>query len=163
MQLDINRMKRHFDNLVTLMHRSRELGIRLLSGTDSGNNTFTPYGQLHAKEPEIFVRFGGYSPMEAIIACTRDNAFAVGMAGEVGELKPGMLADVIVLERDPLADITVLQGGRHLAWVIKDGKVVDFGRAGRRMPRSWRSTTRRAERRRRSLRPFGLEIVASPA
>lgn len=128
-QLDINRMKRHFDNLVTLMHRARELGIRLLVGTDSGNNTFTPFGQLHAKELEIFVKFGGYSPMEAIVAATRDNAFAVGLAGEVGELKPGRLADVIVLERDPLADITVLQGGRHLAWVIKDGRIVDIGRA----------------------------------
>ena len=39
-----------------------------------------------------------------------------------------MLADVIVLKRDPLADITVLQGGRHLAWVIKDGRMVGLGR-----------------------------------
>jgi hypothetical protein len=45
----------------------------------------------------------------------------------MGMLEAGRLADVIVLERDPLADIRVLQGGQHLAWVIKDGKIVDLG------------------------------------
>jgi imidazolonepropionase-like amidohydrolase len=109
------------------MQRAREMGIRLLCGTDSGNNSFMPFGALHAKEAEILVRYGGYTPMEAIVACTRNNAFALRLEGEVGEVAPGKLADVIVLKRDPLADITVLQGGRHLAWVIKDGAIVDLG------------------------------------
>jgi imidazolonepropionase-like amidohydrolase len=128
-QLDLNRMKRHFDNLVTLMQRSRELGIRLLCGSDSGNNSFMPFGELHAKEAEILVRYGGFSPLEAITAATKGNAFAVGLEGDVGELKPGKLADIIVLDADPVADITVLQGGRHLAHVIKDGHEIELGRA----------------------------------
>src|SRR5215470_7789766 len=125
-QLDINRMQRHYELLGKLMHKARELGIRLLVGTDTGNNAFTPHGELHAKELEIFVKHGGYSPMEAIVAATRDNAMALGLEGQVGEVATGKLADVIVLNRDPLADITVLQGGRHLTWVIKDGRVVDL-------------------------------------
>jgi imidazolonepropionase-like amidohydrolase len=125
-QLDINRMKRHFDLLCELMHKARKLGIKLLVGTDTGNNSFMPYGERHAKELEIFVKFGGYSPMEAIVAATRDNACAVGLEGQVGEIAPGRLADVIVLDRDPLADITVLQGGKHLTHVIKDGGIVDL-------------------------------------
>ena len=128
-QLDINRMKRHFDNLVTIMHRAREFGIKLLCGTDTGNNEFTRYGELHAKEAEILVTYGGFTPMEAIVACTRDNALAVGLAGDVGVLQPGKLADIIILKQDPLADIRVLQGGRHLAAVIKDGKPVALGEA----------------------------------
>jgi imidazolonepropionase-like amidohydrolase len=127
-QLDINRMKRHFDLLCELMHKARKLGIKLLVGTDTGNNSFTPHGELHAKELEIFVKYGGYTPMEAIIAATRDNAYAVGLEGQVGELAPGKLADLIVLSKDPLADITVLQGGKHLSWVIKDGKTIDLDR-----------------------------------
>jgi imidazolonepropionase-like amidohydrolase len=127
-QLDINRMKRHFDSLCELMHKARKLGIKLLVGTDTGNNTFTRYGELHAKELEIFVKYGGYTPLQAIVAATRDNAYAVGLEGQVGELAPGKLADLIVLNKDPLADITVLQGGKHLAWVIKDGRIVDLGR-----------------------------------
>jgi imidazolonepropionase-like amidohydrolase len=125
-QLDINRMQRHLDLLGKLMHKARELGIRLLVGTDTGNNAFTPHGELHAKELEIFVTHGGYSPMEAIVAATRDNALAVGLDGQVGEIAPSKFADVIVLDKDPIADITVLQGGKHLTWVIKDGRPVDL-------------------------------------
>ena len=125
-QLDINRMKRHFDLLCELMHKARKLGIKLLVGTDTGNNTFMRYGEVHAKELEIFVKYGGYSPLEAIKAATHDNAYAIGLEGQVGELAPGKLADLIVLDRDPLADITVLQGGKHLTHVIKDGKPIDL-------------------------------------
>ena len=125
-QLDIGRMQRHYDLLGALMHKARELGIRLLVGTDTGNNAFTPHGELHAKELEIFVKHGGYSPMEAIVAATRDNAMAVGLDGQVGEIASGKLADMIVLDKDPIADITVLQGGKHLTHVIKDGKIIDL-------------------------------------
>jgi imidazolonepropionase-like amidohydrolase len=125
-QLDINRMKRHFDLLCELMHKARKLGIKLLVGTDTGNNTFMRYGEVHAKELEIFVKYGGYTPLEAITAATRDNAYAVGLEGKVGEIDAGRFADLIVLDADPLADITILQGGRHLIRVIKDGKLVDL-------------------------------------
>jgi imidazolonepropionase-like amidohydrolase len=125
-QLDYGRMKKHFDLLCEIIQKSRKLGIHLLVGTDTGNNTFMTHGDYHAKELEIFVKYGGYSPMEAIVAATRDNAMAVGLKGQVGEIAPGRLADVIVLDADPVADITVLQGGRHLSWVIKDGRIVDL-------------------------------------
>ena len=69
--------------------------------------------------------------MEAIVANTRNNAYAVGLEGELGEISPGKLADVLILDADPLADITVLQGGKHLTAVIKDGRRVDLT-AGRR-------------------------------
>jgi imidazolonepropionase-like amidohydrolase len=84
------------------------------------------YGAWHACEAEILVRYGGYTPMEAIVACTRDTAFAVGLEGQVGLLEPGKLADVILLNSDPLADIRVLQGGRHVTAVIKDGRMVNL-------------------------------------
>ncbi len=125
-QLDIGRMQRHYDLLGELMHKARKLGIRLLVGTDTGNNAFTPHGELHAKELEIFVKHGGYSPMEAIVAATRDNAVAVGLDGQVGRIAAGQLADVIILDKDPIADITVLQGGKRLTWVIKDGRIFDL-------------------------------------
>jgi imidazolonepropionase-like amidohydrolase len=126
-QIDHSRMKRHFEALGKLMHKARELGIKLLVGTDTGNNSFTPYGDLHAKELEIFVKHGGFSPMEAIVAATKHNAYAVGLEGQVGEIARGRLADIIILNKDPIADIAVLQGGKHLTWVIKDGKVIDLG------------------------------------
>jgi imidazolonepropionase-like amidohydrolase len=124
-QLDIARMKRHFEALIKIIQRARTHGIKLLMGTDTGNNTFTPFGERHTQELEIFVKYGGWSPLEAITVATRDNAFAMGLQGELGTVEPGRLADLIVLDRDPVADITVLAGGRHLAHVIKDGRIVD--------------------------------------
>lgn len=123
-QMDVGRMKRHFDGLIRVVERARRRGITILCGSDTGNNAFMPFGELHAKELEIFVGYCGFTPMEAIVAATRDNAFAVGLPDDVGVLEAGRLADIIVLERDPLADIRVLAGGAHLACVIKDGKVV---------------------------------------
>jgi imidazolonepropionase-like amidohydrolase len=101
-----------------------------MCGTDSGNSPLMPYGQLHAHEAEILVRYGGYTPMEAIIASTRNTAFALGLEDELGVLAAGKLADIIILKRDPLADISVLQGGQHLATVIKDGTVVPLNGHG---------------------------------
>jgi imidazolonepropionase-like amidohydrolase len=124
--IDVNRMKRHFEKLVMLMQRSREMGIKLLVGTDTGNNDLTPYGELHAKELEILVRYGGYTPLEAISAATRDNAFVLNLQGQVGEVKEGYLADLIIVDRDPSVDITVLNAGRHLSAVIKDGRLIDL-------------------------------------
>jgi len=123
-QMDVGRMKRHFDGIIRVVERARARGIRILCGTDTGNNTFMPFGELHAKELEIFVTYCGFSPMEAIIAATRGNAFAVGLPDDVGMLEAGKLADILVLKRDPLADIRALAGGRELSWIIKDGMVV---------------------------------------
>jgi imidazolonepropionase-like amidohydrolase len=134
-QMDAGRMKRHFDGLIRVVERARRLGITILSGSDTGNNAFMPFGELHAKELEIFVTYCGFTPLQAISAATRDNAAAVGLPDDLGVLEAGRLADVIVLTRDPVADIRVLQGGQHLAWVIKDGKVVSRGRpAGQESP-----------------------------
>lgn len=85
-----------------------------------------PFGELHANEADILVRYGGYSPMEAIVACTRNNAFALGLEDDLGTVEQGKLADVIILDRDPVADISVLKNGAHLSAIIKDGKIVDL-------------------------------------
>ena len=127
-QMDVSRMKRHFDGLIRVVERARRLGITILCGTDTGNNAFMPFGELHAKELEIFVTYCGFTPMDAIVAATKDNAFAVGLPDDLGVLQPGRLADVLILTRDPLADVRVLQGGTHLADVIKDGKRVNLQR-----------------------------------
>ena len=68
-ELDI--IKRNADNAVTVLQTARSLGVQVMSGTDTGNSPVMPYGLLHANEAEIMVKYGGYSPMEAIVACTR--------------------------------------------------------------------------------------------
>jgi imidazolonepropionase-like amidohydrolase len=125
-QINIDRMKRHMDGLVSVLQRARALGIKVMCGTDTGNYSWMPYGKMHAKEAEILVRYGGYTPMEAITACTRDNAFAVGLENELGVLEAGKLADIIILKQNPAADIRALQEPANLVMVIKDGKKVNL-------------------------------------
>ena len=107
-------------------HARTQLGIKLLIGTDTGNNSFTRYGELHAKELEIFVKYGGYTPARRSSRRPATTPRCGRPEGQVGELAPGRLADLIVLDKDPIADITVLQGGKQLSWVIKDGRIVDL-------------------------------------
>jgi imidazolonepropionase-like amidohydrolase len=121
---EMDMIKRNWEGAVRMLERARALGITIMCGTDSGNSPLMPYGQLHAHEAEILVRYGGYTPMEAIVATTRNTAFAIGLEDDLGVLQPGKLADIIILKSDPLADIRILQGGQHLALVIKDGKII---------------------------------------
>ena len=96
-----------------------------MAGTDSGNSPVMPYGTLHANEADIMVKYGGYTPMEAIVATTRDNAYA-SASRALGTIESGKLADLLILDADPLADIRVLQGGKHLTHVIKDGRRINL-------------------------------------
>ena len=57
----------------------------------------------------MFVEYMGMTPMEAIVAATRNGAFAMRMEDEVGTLEHGRIADVLVVDGDPLADVRVLQ------------------------------------------------------
>ena len=123
---EIDQVKRNMEAGFGMLQQARALGVKVLCGSDSGNTPIMPYGELHANEMEILVKYGGYTPMEAIVANTRENAFAVGLEGELGTIEAGKLADLLILDKDPLADITVLQKGRHLSTIIKDGKRVDL-------------------------------------
>ena len=128
---EIDQVKYNLDSCAGTLETARSLGIKVLCGTDSGNSPRLPYGEFHAHEADIMVRYGRYSPMEAIVALTRDNAFSVGLEDQLGVVAPGKLADIIVLDANPVDDIRVLQGGRHLTAVIKDGRIIDLDGDGK--------------------------------
>ncbi len=125
-ELDI--IRRNAESAMQALETARKFGVTVLCGTDSGNSPVMPYGTLHANEAEALVKYGGYTPMEAIVANTRENAYAVGLEGELGTIEPGKLADLLILDADPLADIRALQGGKRLNTVIKDGRRVNLNR-----------------------------------
>jgi imidazolonepropionase-like amidohydrolase len=125
-QINIDRMKRNMEGLVNVLQRAHAMGIKVMCGTDTGNYSWMPYGKLHAKEAENLVRYGGYTPLEAITAATRNNAFAVGLENDLGVLEAGKLADIIVVKQNPAADIRVLQDPSNLFMVMKDGKLVNL-------------------------------------
>ena len=83
-------------------------GVKMAFGTDAG---VMPH-ETAAGQFRIMVEYG-MSPLDAIRAATANAADALGQTGEVGTLKPGAWADMVVVNGDPLADVTILEkGGR---------------------------------------------------
>jgi imidazolonepropionase-like amidohydrolase len=104
--------------------RAKELGIRMCPGGDFGF-AWNPHGE-YAKDIAVFVDVIGFSPGEAIVAATRHGAELMRMDDRIGTLQPGKLADLVVVDGDPLKDITVLQDRRRLS-VMKGGTFVTRG------------------------------------
>jgi imidazolonepropionase-like amidohydrolase/Tol biopolymer transport system component len=68
---------------------------------------------------------GGMTPHEALRAATKDGAHYLGLDGDLGSLEPGKLADILILDKDPLADI---RNSEAVETVILNGRVYDAAR-----------------------------------
>jgi imidazolonepropionase-like amidohydrolase len=98
--------------------RAVEAGVRVAMGTDSGVGE---HG-YNAEELQRMVE-GGMTPMQAIVASTKTASECVHMAADAGTLEPGKYADLLVVDGDPLADVSVLQNKDCLALIMKGGEV----------------------------------------
>jgi len=94
-------------------------GVRIAFGTDQG---LVPHGQ-NAGEFALMVK-AGMTPMDAILAATRNAADLIGASGDIGAVTAGHLADIIAVDGDPLADVTRLQ---HVGFVMKGGVIYRQG------------------------------------
>jgi imidazolonepropionase-like amidohydrolase len=97
----------------------RKRKIRVVIGGDYGF-AWTPQG-TNARDIEHFVKLFGYSPSEALQCATRIGAEIMGMGDELGLVREGYLADLLLVTADPLADVSVLQHAKNLAVIMKDG------------------------------------------
>ena len=107
------------------MAKAHAAGVPFLTGSETGF-AVTPVGEWHARELEMFVDYMDITPMDAIVAATRNGAFAMHAEGDLGTLEPGRIADVLVLDGDPLADVRVLQDKERIVEVVKEGTRVDL-------------------------------------
>ncbi|HSB40691.1 MAG TPA: amidohydrolase family protein, partial [Methylomirabilota bacterium] len=104
---------------VETVARMRRRGIRVLPGGDYGF-VYTPHG-TYARDLWLFVKVLGYSPMETITAATRLGGEIMGRPGELGVVQPGALADLLLVDGDPLADLALLQDRGAIRMIMKDG------------------------------------------
>jgi imidazolonepropionase-like amidohydrolase len=111
--------RRELDISVETVARLRKRGIRVLPGGDYGF-PYTPHG-TYARDLWLFVKILGFSPMETIEAATRLGGEIMGRPGELGVVRAGALADLLLVDGDPLADIEVLQDRAALRMIMKDG------------------------------------------
>ena len=115
--------KRELESACISLPKARAAGVKFMLGTDSGF-AVTPYGEWHARELEHYVKYLGFSPVEALKCATVNNAEFVREEGRVGALEAGRLADILVVDGDPLADISVLQDRSRIREIIKGGETV---------------------------------------
>jgi imidazolonepropionase-like amidohydrolase len=104
-------------------------GGRIGLGGDYGF-AWNPHGE-YAKELSFFVKFVGFSPLETIKCATKTGAEILGRGDELGTLEAGKLADVLVVDGDVLADISILENRPYIA-VIQGGEIKAGELAGRR-------------------------------
>ncbi|NOZ23097.1 MAG: amidohydrolase family protein [Planctomycetes bacterium] len=102
---------------------AHELGVKLAVGTDyPGNPRSWDYGDRTMYEMQELVACG-LSPMEAIVAATRNNADAYGRLDELGTIEAGKRADLLVVTGNPAEDVGVLYEASNINIVMKDGVV----------------------------------------
>ncbi|MEU6252562.1 amidohydrolase family protein [Streptomyces sp. NPDC047043] len=96
-------------------------GVRVVPGGDYGF-AWNPVGR-NLRDLELFVDWFGFTPAEALRAATQYGGEVMGMGAELGLVRPGFLADLVLVDGDPLEEIAILQDRHRLAAIMKDGKL----------------------------------------
>lgn len=96
----------------------RKRGVRVLPGGDYGF-PYNPIGR-NARDLELFVTLFGYTPAETLVAATKLGGELMDLP--LGQIRAGYLADLLLVEGDPLADLKILQNKERFIAIMKDGK-----------------------------------------
>ncbi len=110
-----------FEQFVGGLSVAHRVGVKIALGTDTVERVF-PIGE-NAMELEMLMKYAEMSAMEAIVAGTRTAAEALGLEKQLGTIEAGKLADVLVIDGDPLNDITILQDKEKIQLVMKEGNI----------------------------------------
>ncbi len=114
-------LPRKLEHTCATYHEMRRRGMRVVVGGDYGF-TLTPMGQ-NARDIGHFVKFFGYTPAEALKCATAVGGDLMGHKGELGVIAEGALADLLLVDGNPLKDQSVLVGPDHFAMIMKDGQM----------------------------------------
>jgi imidazolonepropionase-like amidohydrolase len=112
--------QREWDQALESLSKMHKRGVRVLPGGDYGF-AFTPHGQ-NARDLEFFVKYLGMTPMEAIRSATLYGGQIMMRGHELGTVKEGFLADLLLVDGDPLANLSILRDPKRLLAVMKDGE-----------------------------------------
>jgi imidazolonepropionase-like amidohydrolase len=109
------------ENSIRTHTELRKRGVRHLIGGDYGFG-WSKQGE-QARDLQFFVEYYGYSPADALVCATRNGGLAMRSEGDLGTLTQGALADLILVDGNPLADIAVLADTSRLVLIMKDGQI----------------------------------------
>jgi imidazolonepropionase-like amidohydrolase len=111
---------RELEVAVETLKKMHKRGIRVLPGGDYGF-AWIPHG-TNAKDLEYFVKYLGFTPMEALMAATKYGGQVMLKPNELGQIKEGYLADLLLVDGDPVSNISILQDKNRLLAIMKDGE-----------------------------------------
>jgi imidazolonepropionase-like amidohydrolase len=110
---------RELETACESLRKMRQRGIRILPGGDYGF-AWIKHG-TNAKDLEYFVKYLGFTPMEALLSATKYGGEVMMRGKELGQVKEGFLADLLLVDGDPLTNLAVLQDPAKILAVMKDG------------------------------------------
>ena len=113
--------REELDSAVAGIQALMKRGVRILGGGDYGF-MITPHGQ-NARDLDHFIKHCGMSPMESILTMTKNGGEAMDMPDRLGQIREGFLADLLLVDGNPLADTKVLLRRENLRLIMKDGKL----------------------------------------
>lgn len=113
--------QKEVEETISSYKKMKEAGIKILVGGDYGLD-IAPHG-TYAKDLEYYVNLFGFSNAEALQSATSLGGEAMDNNGSLGTLEEGKLADLVIIDGNPLEDITVLQDHKKIKAVIKDGRI----------------------------------------
>ena len=103
------------------LSKMHKRGIRVLPGGDYGF-AWMPHG-TNANDLQYFVDYIGMTPAEALVSATRMGGEIMMRGHELGQIQPGYLADLVMVDGDPLKDLRILTEPARIAMVMQDGAV----------------------------------------
>jgi imidazolonepropionase-like amidohydrolase len=109
----------HMEANVRTHTELRKRGVKAVIGGDYGI-PWQPHG-TNARDIEHFVAYLGYSPVEALRCATRHGFEAMGLGDSLGLIRPGYIADLLLVAGDPTRDVKLLQQADRLLCIVKDG------------------------------------------
>ncbi len=115
-------MRADIDAMAEVLPKANSAGVRLVLGDDYGA-IFFPHGP-YAEELAYYTNEIGISAVDVIRWATKHGAELMGRGHELGTVAAGKLADLLVVDGDPITDIAVLQDRAKLLAIIKDGRLV---------------------------------------
>jgi len=114
-------MQRVIDTTAAVYTELRKRGVRILIGGDYGFAQ-TPQGD-NARDLKHFVDLLGFSPSEALQCGTRIGGQVMGLGNELGQIKEGYLADLLLVDGDPLEDLDLVVHEKNLHVIMKEGSL----------------------------------------
>jgi imidazolonepropionase-like amidohydrolase len=115
-------MKEDIEAMADILPRANAAGVRLVLGDDFGA-IFLPHG-AYADELDYYVREIGIPNLDVVRWATKHGAELMGRQHELGTVAEGKLADLVIVDGNPLEDISVLGERANLHGILKDGRWV---------------------------------------